>query len=95
MFGKFGLPDSRGDGHVFYGNSLYLVGLTVDTDIGRDDFARFLVHQLHHTPHVSRLFQVLLVFGRKFMLHELLIKFGFLADGMGYDTDTAVRHFLE
>ena len=95
MFGKFGLPDSRGDGYVFHGNNRYLVGLTVNADIGRDDFARFLVHQLYHTPHVSRLFQVLLVFGRKFMLHELLVESGFLADGVGHDADTAVRHFLE
>ena len=95
MFGKFGLPDSRGDGHVFHGNSLYLVGLTVDTDIRRDDFARFLVHQFNDTSHVSCFLQVRFVFGRKFMLHELLVESGLLADSVGYDTDTPVRHFLE
>ena len=56
MLGKLGLPDSRGDGHVFHRDSLYLVGLTVDTDIRRDNFTRFLINQFNDTSHVSRLF---------------------------------------
>ena len=95
MLGKLGLPDSCGDGHVFHGNSIYLVGLAVDTDIRGDDFACFLVHQFNDTSHVTRLLQVFFVFGGKGMPHELFVKFGLLTDGVGYDADTAVGHFLE
>ena len=91
-FGKLRLSDFLRDFDFAHPDIRQFVRLSVDTDVRRNDFARFLVHDFHRPPQITVLLQALTVCIRKFDVFVRHIQFRFFLDKMRFKILAAVRH---
>ena len=94
LFGKLYTLDFLWDKGILRFHGDHLVGQLVDADEGRDKLpvASF---QLHDTPHVARLEQVMLILLGKDMTEVRAVKVGFLPDTVNTEHHVARHGLLE
>ena len=90
LLGDFRLADALRDAYLARRNVRDLIRLAVDADVGGDNLARFLLHDVHDPAEVARLAQVLPVVVGEFVF-LVFIQFLLLADEVRHEADCFPR----